>query len=141
MTDISRRDPVLGAATMSTASRATAAPMTQPRAFPADFLWGTAISAHQSEGNNTNSDSWLRENLKPTLYSDRSGDACDSYHRYAEDIAIAAAVKKALHHDADIRRCSSINTAGHILPTSSSGRSGGLRSGDRDWRPDGAKIP
>ncbi|HEY1630756.1 MAG TPA: family 1 glycosylhydrolase [Rhizomicrobium sp.] len=62
----------------------------QPRALPGDFLWGTAISAHQSEGNNTNSDSWLRENVTPSLFKDRSGDACDSYHRYAEDIAIAA---------------------------------------------------
>ena len=90
MIDISRRDLVLGAAAVGAASRATAASTKQSRAFPANFLWGTAISAHQSEGNNTNSDSWLRENLKPTLYKDRSGDACDSYHRYAEDIAIAA---------------------------------------------------
>jgi len=60
------------------------------RALPEGFLWGTAISAHQSEGNNTNSDSWLRENVTPTLFKERSGDACDSYHRYAEDIAIAA---------------------------------------------------
>jgi len=88
--DISRRGLVLGAAALSAASQATATPAKQPRALAKDFLWGTAISAHQSEGNNTNSDSWLRENIKPTLYKDRSGDACDSYHRYAEDIAIAA---------------------------------------------------
>jgi len=75
---------------MSATSQAAAGSAKQPRALPPDFLWGTAISAHQSEGNNTNSDSWLRENIKPTLYKDRSGDACDSYHRYAEDIAIAA---------------------------------------------------
>lgn len=85
---VSRRDVMLGAAAMSTAAQAGAA--RQPRAFPSGFLWGTAISAHQSEGNNTNSDSWLRENIKPTLFKERSGDACDSYHRYAEDIAIAA---------------------------------------------------
>jgi beta-glucosidase len=88
--DLSRRDVVIGAAAMTAASQASAEQRRQPRAFPKDFLWGTAISAHQSEGNNTNSDSWLRENLKPTLFKDRSGDACDSYHRYAEDIAIAA---------------------------------------------------
>lgn len=57
-----------------------------------DFLWGTAISAHQSEGSNTNSDTWLLENLTPTLYKDRSGDACDSYNRYEEDIALNAAL-------------------------------------------------
>lgn len=65
--------------------------MTKPKSdYPPGFLWGTAISAHQSEGNNTNSDSWVRENVTPTLFKDRSGDACDSYHRYAEDFAIAA---------------------------------------------------
>lgn len=54
------------------------------------FLWGTAISAHQSEGNNFNSDAWLCENVVPTVYSAPSRDACDSYHRFEEDIAIAA---------------------------------------------------
>src|SRR5215813_8441769 len=57
---------------------------------PKDFLWGTAISAHQSEGNNVASDAWLCENVKPTVYREPSCDACDSYNRYGEDIAIAA---------------------------------------------------
>jgi beta-glucosidase len=87
---VTRRELVLGAAAMTAASQTPAAAVKQPRALPKDFLWGTAISAHQSEGNNTNSDSWLRENVTPTLFKDRSGDACDSYHRYGEDIAIAA---------------------------------------------------
>ncbi len=72
---------------------ALAAPAPAParsRALPRDFLWGTAISGHQSEGNNTNSDAWVRENVRPTLFAEPSGDACDSYHRYAEDIALAA---------------------------------------------------
>jgi beta-glucosidase len=59
---------------------------------PADFLWGTAISAYQSEGNNTNTDSWLVENIEPTVFKERSGDACDSYHRYAEDLMLAASL-------------------------------------------------
>ncbi len=54
------------------------------------FLWGTATSAHQIEGNNVNSDFWLAENVKPTIFKEPSGDACDSYHRYAEDIELAA---------------------------------------------------
>lgn len=57
---------------------------------PPEFLWGTAISAHQSEGNNTNSDAWLCETVSPSAYREPSLDACDSYHRYAEDVAIAA---------------------------------------------------
>jgi beta-glucosidase len=60
------------------------------RPAPDGFLWGSAISAYQSEGNNTNSDAWLMENIQPSMFKERSGDACDSYHRYAEDFAIAA---------------------------------------------------
>ncbi|EJL25230.1 beta-glucosidase/6-phospho-beta-glucosidase/beta-galactosidase [Caulobacter sp. AP07] len=61
-----------------------------PRPVPEGFLWGTAISAHQSEGANVNSDVWLCENVTPTIFAEPSFDACDSYHRYGEDIAIAA---------------------------------------------------
>ncbi|MES2096455.1 MAG: family 1 glycosylhydrolase [Pseudomonadota bacterium] len=86
----SRRSIVAGAAMGLGYAAIAPAALPRRRALPADFLWGTAISAHQSEGNNTNSDAWLMENLKPSIFRDRSGDACDSYHRYAEDIAIAA---------------------------------------------------
>lgn len=89
---LSRRAVVAGA-TGLVAAQAVAGGAAGParrRKLPPDFLWGTAISAHQSEGNNTNSDAWLVENLKPTIFKEPSGDACDSYHRYAEDIAIAA---------------------------------------------------
>jgi beta-glucosidase len=48
------------------------------RKKPEGFLWGAAISAHQSEGNDVNSDSWLLENLPATVYREPSGDACDS---------------------------------------------------------------
>ncbi len=61
-----------------------------PRRVPPGFLWGTAISAHQSEGNNTTSDAWLCERVVPTVYREPSGAACDSFHRYGEDIALAA---------------------------------------------------
>lgn len=57
---------------------------------PGTFLWGTASAAHQIEGNNINSDFWLAEHVKPTLFREPSGDACDSYHRYDEDAALAA---------------------------------------------------
>jgi len=60
------------------------------KAAPEGFLWGTAISAHQSDGNNVNSDAWLCENVSPTVYREPSRDACDSYNRFEEDIAIAA---------------------------------------------------
>ena len=77
---------------------ATAAIGTSPahaatrRKMPKGFLWGAAISAHQSEGNDVNSDSWLLENLPETVYKEPSGDACDSYHRYEQDFAIARSI-------------------------------------------------
>jgi len=82
-----RRDLLVAGAAAALASPAIAQPK---RALPKDFLWGTAISAHQSEGGNTNSDAWLMENLQPSMFKERSGDAVDSYHRYDEDFALAA---------------------------------------------------
>ena len=58
--------------------------------FPKGFLWGSATAAHQVEGNNINSESWVLENTPGTMYADPSGDAVDHYHRYAEDIALLA---------------------------------------------------
>lgn len=88
---IARRDLIAAAAlgAVPIASAAARAPARR-RPAPPGFLWGTAISAYQSEGNNTNSDAWLMENIRPSMFKERSGDACDSYHRYAEDFALAA---------------------------------------------------
>jgi beta-glucosidase len=58
--------------------------------FPEGFLWGTATAAHQVEGNNVNSDNWLMEHAPGTIYAEPSGDACDHYHRYSDDIALLA---------------------------------------------------
>jgi beta-glucosidase len=56
--------------------------------FPKGFLWGTATAAHQVEGGNTSSDLWLMEWMKDSLFEEPSADACDNYHRYADDIAL-----------------------------------------------------
>ncbi|HEY0904881.1 MAG TPA: family 1 glycosylhydrolase [Marmoricola sp.] len=58
--------------------------------YPSGFFWGTATAAHQIEGNNVNSDWWELEHLPGGPCAEPSGDACDSYHRYAEDVAIVA---------------------------------------------------
>jgi beta-glucosidase len=58
--------------------------------FPKGFLWGAATAAHQVEGNNVYNDVWLMEHLRATIYTQPSGDACDHYHRYHEDIALLA---------------------------------------------------
>ncbi len=89
--DMTRRELMAGL-TVATAIAAAPARAAQARRIPKGFLWGAAISAHQSEGNNVRSDSWLLENLAETVYKEPSGDACDSYHRYAQDFAIAKAI-------------------------------------------------
>ncbi len=53
-------------------------------------MFGTAQSAHQVEGGNVNSDWWDWERAPGTPCREPSGDACDFYHRYREDIALMA---------------------------------------------------
>ncbi|MCA9984561.1 MAG: glycoside hydrolase family 1 protein [Anaerolineales bacterium] len=60
--------------------------------FPDNFLWGAATAAHQVEGNNVNCESWVLEHLPDTIFAEPSGDACDHYHRYPEDIALLASL-------------------------------------------------
>lgn len=54
------------------------------------FLIGAATAPHQVEGNNHHSDFWLMEHVKHSDFVEPSGEACDHYHRYAEDIALLA---------------------------------------------------
>jgi beta-glucosidase len=60
------------------------------RGFPEGFLWGSAIAAHQSEGDNRNTDWWEHEHASGTNAAEPSGDAIDSYHRFAEDWMLVA---------------------------------------------------
>lgn len=66
--------------------------MSVSRQFPEGFLWGASTAAHQVEGNNVNSDWWVREHAPGTDLAEPSGDAADSYHRYPEDIALLASL-------------------------------------------------
>jgi beta-glucosidase len=56
--------------------------------FPEGFVWGTATAAHQVEGNNWNNDWWAWEHAPGTPCVEPSGDACDHYHRYPDDIRL-----------------------------------------------------
>ena len=62
----------------------------QPKSFPDGFRWGAAVSAHQTEGGNENSDWWAHELAPGTIAHEPSGIACDSYHCYAHDWRLAA---------------------------------------------------
>lgn len=67
--------------------------------FPSDFLWGVACAAYQCEG------AWDADGKGPNIWDDfchetdgrhiKNGDtgdvACDSYHRWREDIALMKA--------------------------------------------------
>jgi len=60
------------------------------KTFPDKFLWGCATAGHQVEGNNTNSDLWTVEHLPESMFKEPSGDACDHYHLYPQDISMLA---------------------------------------------------
>ena len=57
--------------------------------FGDDFLWGVSTAAHQTEGNNTNSDWWKFETEGKVKGGERSGMACNSYELYRQDIDLA----------------------------------------------------
>ena len=59
-------------------------------AFPDGFVWGAATAAHQIEGGNDRSDLWAAEIAPGSPFVEPSGDACDSFHRYPEDVALVA---------------------------------------------------
>jgi len=60
--------------------------------FPAGFLWGAAGAGHQIEGDNVHSDTWFAELVTPSVFSEPSGKACDSWHRWREDIDLVVAM-------------------------------------------------
>jgi len=66
--------------------------MAETLTFPTGFLWGVAGAAHQIEGGNVNSDCWLLEHTPGSPYVEPSGDACDHYHRYRDDIGLIASL-------------------------------------------------
>jgi beta-glucosidase len=58
--------------------------------FPEGFVWGTATAAHQVEGGNWNNDWWAWEHDPSSPCVEPSGDACDHWHRWPDDIRLLA---------------------------------------------------
>lgn len=87
---MNRRDVIgsIGALSIAGVKPASARPLPSQN----HFLWGAATAAYQVEGNNSNSDIWLLEGIPSSPFRERSGDACDHYHRYEEDIALLASL-------------------------------------------------
>ncbi len=64
---------------------------------PDGFLWGSATSAHQVEGGNTNNDWWDFEHDPATAAVQSSGDGIDHLHAYAEDFALLSSLGHNAH--------------------------------------------
>jgi beta-glucosidase len=60
--------------------------------FPKGFEWGTSTAAHQVDGGTWNNDWWAWEHNPASGCAEPSGDACDHWHRFPEDIALIAAL-------------------------------------------------
>ncbi len=72
----------------------TAEELARPAApLPKGFLWGTATSAHQIEGGNSND--WTRFEAQPGAIEggDTSAVAADHWNRMAEDVALMKAIR------------------------------------------------
>ena len=61
-----------------------------PLEFPEGFLWGAACASHQVEGGNWNNDWWEWEHTPGSACVEPSGDACDYWNRYGEDLDLLA---------------------------------------------------
>lgn len=74
------------AATVALAGPALAESPQRSGGFPPGFLWGAATAGHQVEGNNVNSDIWALEHVTPSLFSESSGDAANSFSLWPADL-------------------------------------------------------
>jgi beta-glucosidase len=90
---LTRRTLIASAAALAAAPAIARTRMTiaSPK-FPAGFIWGASTAGHQIEGNNSNSDTWFLENIKPTTFSEPSRDAANSFHLWPQDMDLAKAL-------------------------------------------------
>jgi len=58
--------------------------------FPDGFLWGVASAGHQNEGGNVDSDTWFAEHVRPTVFREPSGRACNGWELWRDDVDLAA---------------------------------------------------
>lgn len=70
-------------------------PLSKEHRFPPGFLWGTATSAHQVEGDNLRSDWWEYEQRGRLPH--RSGAACRHYDLFEHDFDLARSLGQNAH--------------------------------------------
>lgn len=57
------------------------------------FLWEEATSSgYQTEGNSTNTDIWILEQVNGTIFKEHSDSDKDFYAHYHQDIALSASL-------------------------------------------------
>jgi beta-glucosidase len=84
---MNRRTLLAAAGTGAAAAlHANTAQAQRKSAFPKGFLWGAGTAAYQVEGNNVASDIWLAENVQPTMFTEHSGDADNSFELWPTDL-------------------------------------------------------
>lgn len=92
--ELSRRSILKAAAggALSTAVEFTTAAEAAPLRFPNNFVWGTSTSSYQIEGRGDRAADCIWDTFarRPGAIIDHSNAdiACDSYHRYRDDIAL-----------------------------------------------------
>jgi beta-glucosidase len=89
---IDRRTLLAATAAAGAFAVAPAIAQQRQRSFPPGFLWGAATAGHQVEGNNTASDLWLLENIKPTIFAEPSGDAVNQFELWPQDLDLVKAM-------------------------------------------------
>lgn len=89
---LDRRTMLAAAAATMAAPALGQLPSRTGKPFPKGFLWGAATAGHQIEGNNVNSDFWRLENVRPTLFAEPSGDACNSLELWEQDLDLAQSI-------------------------------------------------
>ena len=85
---LGRRAVVAGGASLIALAGLPARAAGRGRAFPSSFVWGAATAGHQVEGNNINSDVWVAEHTRPTVYAEPSGDAANSFDLWPVDLQL-----------------------------------------------------
>src|SRR5579859_1979235 len=88
----------LTGAVLASACRGSSGKSYSTLTFPPGFLWGTATASYQVEGGNTKDDWYAWEHLPgKILGGDTAGRACDEYHLYDQDFALAASLGQNAH--------------------------------------------
>jgi len=77
----------IATAALGAASPCIGAGKPRPR-FPEAFLWSVATSGHQTEGDNTASDFWWKEHVKPSLFAEPSDSATAAFDLWPADLDV-----------------------------------------------------